>query len=161
MFTDTDSSVYEIKTEDVYEDFYKDKVMFNFSDYSLNSRFFDPVNKKFIGKIKNEIIGKTISDFVGLKSKVYSLIAVDDEEVKKGKRVNKNVVKKIRHKDFFDILFNEKMIRHNMKRIQSRLHRLGTYDVCKICLSCFDDKRDILDHGTNSLTYFHKNIKSL
>ena len=161
MFTDTDSSVYEIKTEDVYEDFYKDKVMFNFSDYSLNSRFFDPVNEKFIGKIKNEIIGKIISDFVGLKSKVYSLIAVDDEEVKKGKRVNKNVVKKIRHKEFVDILFNETMIRHNIKRIQSRLHRLGTYDVCKICLSCFDDKRDILDHGTSSLTYFHKNIKSL
>ena len=46
LFTDTGSLVYEIKTEDVYEDFYKDKNFFDFSDYSLNSKFFDPVKKK-------------------------------------------------------------------------------------------------------------------
>ena len=48
------------------------------------------------------------------------------------------------------------MMRHNMKRIQSKLHRIGTYDVCKRSLSCFDDKRYILDDGFNSLAYFHK-----
>ena len=52
------------------------------------------------------------------------------------------------------------MIRHNMKRIQSRLHRIGTYDVCKISLSCFDNKSDILEHGINGLAYFQKDIKS-
>ena len=52
MFTDTDSLVYEIKTEDVYEDFYQDKNLFDFSDYSLDLRSFDPVNKKDIGKMK-------------------------------------------------------------------------------------------------------------
>ena len=51
------------------------------------------------------------------------------------------------------------MITHNMKRIPSKLHRIGTYDVCKISLSCFDDKRYILYDGVNSLVYFHKNIK--
>ena len=45
-FADTCSSVYEIKTEDVYEDFYQDKNLFHFSDYPLNLKFFDPVNKK-------------------------------------------------------------------------------------------------------------------
>ena len=40
LFTDTDSLVFEIKTEDVYENFYKDKNLFDFSDYSLNSKFF-------------------------------------------------------------------------------------------------------------------------
>ena len=50
-------------------------------------------------------------------------------------------------------------MRHNMKRIKSKLHRIGTYDVCKILLSCFDDKRYILDDGINSLAYFHKEIK--
>ena len=45
-----------------------------------------------------------------------------------------------------------------MKRIQSKLHKIGTYDVCKI--SCFDDKRYILDDGINSLAYFHKDVKS-
>ena len=50
-------------------------------------------------------------------------------------------------------------MRHNMKGIQSKLHTVGTYDVCKVSLSCFDDKRCILDYGINTLTYFHKDIK--
>ena len=85
LFTDTDSLVYEIKTEDVYEDFYQDKNLFDFSDYPLNSKLFDPVNKKVIGKMKDEIKGKNINEFIGLKSKMYSLISVDNKEVTKVK----------------------------------------------------------------------------
>ena len=47
-----------------------------------------------------------------------------------------------------------------MKKNQRKLHKIGTYDVCKICLSCFDDKRYILDDGVNNLAYFHKDIRS-
>ena len=47
-----------------------------------------------------------------------------------------------------------------MKRFQSKLHKTGTYNVCKISLSCFDDKKYICDDGINSLAYFHKNAKS-
>ena len=82
--------------------------------------------------MKDEFRGKIISEFVGLKSKMHSLISVDDKEVTKAKGVNK----KIRHKEFVDVLFNKKVIRHNMKRIQSKLHRIGTNNVCKITLSC-------------------------
>ena len=42
---------------------------------------------------------------------------------------------------FKDVLFNEKIIRHKMKRIQSKMHKLGTYEIYKISLSCFDEKR--------------------
>ena len=91
---------------------------------------------------------------------MYSLTAVDNGEVKKTKGVNKNVVKRIRHKEFADVLFNKKKIRHKMKRIHSKLHRIGTYDVCNTSFSCFDDKRYILDYGINSLAYFHKDIRS-
>ena len=63
--------------------------MFDFSDYSLNSKFFAPVNEKVIGKMKDKFKGKLISEFVGLKSKIYSLIGVDDEEVTQAKGVNK------------------------------------------------------------------------
>ena len=115
-----------------------DKNLFDFSDYSLNSKFFDPVNKKVIGKMKDEFKGKIISEFVGLKLKMYALISADDNEVTKAKGVNK----KIGHREFVNVLFNKKVIRHNMKRIRSKLHRIGTY-VCKISLSCFDDKRYI------------------
>ena len=52
------------------------------------------------------------------------------------------------------------MIRHKMKRIQRRLHKIGSYDVCKIYLTCFDDKRYILDDGISSLAYVHKHIRS-
>ena len=67
--------------------------------------------------------------------------------------------KKIRHKEFVAVLFNKKVIRHNMKRIQSKLNRIGTSDVCKISLSCFDDTRYVLDDGVSTLAYFHKDIK--
>ena len=129
--------------------------MFDFSDYPLHSKLFDPVNKNVIGKMKDEFKGKIICEFVGLKSKMYSLIDADGEEATKAKVVNK----KIRIKEFVAGLFNKKVIRHNMKIIQSKFHRTGTY-ICKISLSCFDDKRYILDDGIDSLAYFHKNIRA-
>ena len=74
LFAGTDSFVDEIETEDVYEDFYENKSLFDFSDYPQDLKFFDPVNKKVIGKMKDEIKEKIISEFVGLKAKMYSLI---------------------------------------------------------------------------------------
>ena len=77
-----DSLVYKIEPNDVYEDFYKDKKLFDFNDYPQDTKFFDPVNKKVIGKMKEEFKGKIISEFVGLKSKIYSLVGADGEEIK-------------------------------------------------------------------------------
>ena len=93
---------------DVYEGFYQDKNLFSFSYYSHDLKFFDPVNKKIIGKMKDEFKGKIISEFVGLKSKMHSLIDVDNEENKKAKGVNKNVVKNIRDEEYIDVMFNKK-----------------------------------------------------
>ena len=56
------------------------------------------------------------------------------------------------------MLFNKKFVRHKMKRIQSKLHEIDTYDINKISLSCFDDKRYILNDRINTLAYFHKDI---
>ena len=58
---------------------------------------------------------------------------------------------------FKDVLFNEKIIRQKMKRIQSKKHKLGTHEIEKISLSSFDDKRYELDDGVYTLAYFHKN----
>ena len=85
LFTDTDSLACKIKIKDVYEDFYLDKDLFNLSDYALHSKFFDSVNKKIIGKMKDEFKGEIINEFAGLRSKMYSLISVDNEEVTKAK----------------------------------------------------------------------------
>ena len=76
-----------------------------------------------------------------------------------GKGVNSVVVKNIRYKEYLFVLIDKKIARHIMKRIQSKLHRIRTDDVYKNSLSCFDDKRYILDDGINSFTYFHKHFK--
>ena len=57
---------------------------------------------------------------------------------------------------FKDVLFNEKIIRHKIKRIQSEKNKLGTSEIDKISLSCFDNKAYVLDNGTRKLAYFHK-----
>ena len=74
--------------------------------------------------------------------------------------INQNVVKNTEHEKYIDIFFNRKVVRHNMKRIQNKLHRIRTYDVSKISLPCFDNKRYILADGTNTLAYFHKDTKT-
>ena len=58
--------------------------------------------------------------------------------------------------EFKDVLFNKKIIKHKMKRIQAKKHKIGTYEIDKISLSCFDDKRQVLDDGVHTLAYFHK-----
>ena len=147
LFTDTDSLVYEIKDKSVYEQCFKDNELFDFSGYSKDSIYYDSSNKKVLGKMKDEFNGIKISEFVGLKSKMYSLSSVDDKEVNKAKGINK----KLRHKEYLNVLFNKKIVRHNMKRIQSKLHEIGTSDVYKISLSCFDDKRYVLYDRINTL----------
>ena len=57
LFTDTDSLTYEIKSENVYEEFFKWKDLFDFSNYSKDSKFFNETNKKVIGKMKDEFGG--------------------------------------------------------------------------------------------------------
>ena len=73
LFTDTDSPTYEIKSKIVYEEFYKRKDLFDFRNYSKDSRFFNETNKKIVSKMKDEFCGVIIIKLVGLKSKMYSI----------------------------------------------------------------------------------------
>ena len=87
LFTDTDSLTYEIEAEDVYKDFWNGKDMFDNSDYPESSPYYCKVNKKIIGKFKDEACGIPITEFIGLKSKMYSYVK-DDE---KGWRTAKGI----------------------------------------------------------------------
>ena len=69
LFTDTDSLMYEIKTEDVYEDFSNDKEMFDFSNYSTKSKYYDNSNKLLVGEMKDETADVVIEEFFKLKPK--------------------------------------------------------------------------------------------
>ena len=155
LFTDTASLVYGINSGDVYEQCFKDRRLFDFSEYPMDSKYYDNTNEKVPGKMKDEFNGIKILKFVGLT--MYSLISVDDREVNKAKGINK----KLRYQEYVDVLINKKVVRNNMKRIQSKLHEIGTYNVFKISLRSFDDKRYVPDDGINTLAYFHKDMKNL
>ena len=85
LFTDTVSLTYEIKSEDVHEEFLKYKHLFDFSNHPENSKFFDERNKKVIGKMKDESEGEIIDEFVGLELKMYSIKYDDGKESNKQK----------------------------------------------------------------------------
>ena len=72
LFTDTDSLFYEINNENVYEQCFKDKELFDFSGYPVNSKYYDNTNKKLLGKMKDEFNCVKVVEFVGLKNKMYS-----------------------------------------------------------------------------------------
>ena len=56
-------------------------------------------------------------------------------------------------------LFTKKLLRHKMRRIQGKKHKMGTCKINKILLSVFDDKRFFLNNGIHALAYFHKDLK--
>ena len=92
LFTDTDSLTYEIETEDVYRDFWNDKDRFDNSDYPESSPYFDKTNKKVIGKFRDEAAGIPITEFVGLRSKMYSYIKDNKKVGKTAKGIKKNII---------------------------------------------------------------------
>ena len=112
LFTDIDSSMYAIKTEDVYEDFSNDKEMFDFSSYSTKSKYKDDSNKLVVGKMKDETSGVGIEEFVGFKPKMYSFLVEDNSEHKKAKGENKNVIATTSHDEYkYYLLLNKNCLR--------------------------------------------------
>ena len=134
----THSFTYEIKSEDVYEEFFKRKYLFDLSNYPKDSSFFDPVNENFIGKMKDVSEGKMSDEFVGLKSKMHSMKNIDGKETFVAKGVNIAT----EFNESKGTLFNKNVVRHKMKTIQSKKHKIGTYEVKKnhyhiLMIKCF------------------------
>ena len=153
MFTDTDSLCYEYD-EDPYEKMYKYKVLFDLHNFPVGSKYYYSDNKKVLGKMKDEYAGKSILKFIGLRSKMYSILDESNNE----KSINKGHNAFIEFEEFYDTLFTKKILRHTMRGIKSKNHNLGTYETNKRSLSCLDDKRYILQNGINTLAYGHKDI---
>ena len=155
LFTDTDSLMYEIRTEDFYEDIKGDvKDRFDTSDYPSNHPSGIPTgcNKKVLGMFKDEAGGKIIDEFVGLRAKLYSYKMLEGEESKKCKGVKKLVVKNsITHDDYKNCLFTGTEQLRKMNVIRSHKHDIYTEEVNKVALSSIDDKRHILEGQTTTL----------
>ena len=87
--------------------------------------------------MKDEYGGVIIDKFVGLKSKMYSVKKIDGSKSSTAKGVSIAT----EFNEFKDILFNKKIIRHKMKRMQTKKHKIRIYEIDKISLSCFNDKK--------------------
>ena len=165
LFTDTDSFMYEIETEDFYKDISGDvKDRFDTSDYPENHPSGIPtgINKKVLGMMKDEAGGKTIKEFVGLRAKLYSFIMDDGEENKKCKGVKKQVVESsISHEDYKTCLLTGKEQLRKQNILRSYNHEVYTEEVNKIALSAQDDKRYILSDGVHTLAWGHYKIKDI
>ena len=160
LFTDTDSLTYEIETEDVYQDVWHDKDKFDSSDYPENSPYYDKTNIKVIGKFKDEAASAPVVEFVGLRSTMYSYIKNDEIDGKTAKGIKKNIIKNnIKHEDYENVLLNEKQLGHKMKTLRSNRHQLGSYEINKVSLSCFDDKHYLHENGITSYAYGHYKIE--
>lgn len=156
LSTDTDSLCYKIKSENVFQDFWKRKNKFDFSDYPKESPYHDDFNEKVIGKMKDKAAGQIITEFISLQSKMYSYIKESGSNNKTTKGIKKNVIHHdLKHDDFKSTPFNNDQLYHTMRTIGSDNHNIGTYEINKVSLSCFDDKRYLKDDGIASFAYGH------
>ena len=161
MFTDTDSLLYLIHTDDFYRDISHDiETKFDTSDYPPNhpSGIKTGVNKKVIGMFKDEVAGRQITHFVGLRPKLYSFKVEDPTTggvgslTKKCKGIKKNVVKKgIAFEDYVKCLFSGEKQMRTMKIIRSENHDIYSKEVNKIALSNDDDKRVLMEDCLHTL----------
>ena len=165
LFTDTDSFLYEIETEDFYKDISGDvKDRFDTSEYNEGHPSGIPtgINKKVLGMFKDEAKGKIIKEFVGLRAKLYSYIMEEGEENKKCKGVKKQVVEEnITHEDYKTCLLTGKEILRKQNILRSYDHEVYTEEVNKIALSAADDKRYLLTDSFDTLAWGHRRIKEL
>ena len=165
LFTDTDSFLYEIQTEDFYKDISEDvKDRFDTSDYpeSHPSGIPTGVNKKVLGMFKDEAAGKIIKEFVGLRAKLYSYKMDEGKENKRCKGIKKDVVEKsITHEDYKTCLQTGKEQLRKQNIIRSYEHTLYTEEVNKIALSATDDKRYLLKDSYDTLAWGHYKIRDM
>ena len=163
LFTDTDSFMYLIETEDFFKDISEDiKVRFDTSDYPENHPSGIPtgINKKVLGMFKDETAGKIIKEFVGLRAKLYSYKMDEGGESKKCKGIKRQVVTtSITHEDYKTCLRTGKEQLRKQNILRSYEHEVYSEEVNKVALSALDDKRYILGDGVHTLAWGHYKIK--
>ena len=159
---DTDSLVYDIKTEDFYEDIANDvEARFNTSGYSKTD--FRPLpiglNKKVIGLMKDELGGKIMTEFVALKPQLYSYKKLDGVEDKKCKGIKKCIVKKtLTFEDYKTCLFSDSTEYRSQLMFRSSKHEVHTIKVNKVALNRDDDKRISKRDGISTFARGHKDL---
>ena len=150
---DTDSLVYDIKTEDFYEDIVDDvPARFDTSGYCPNGPL--PV-----GLMKDELGRKIMTEFVALRPKLYSYKKLDGSEDKKCKGIKKCIVKKtLTFEDYKACLFNDSTEYRSQLMFRSAKHEVHTIEVNKVALNRNDDKRISRKDVISTFVRGHKDL---
>ena len=159
LYTDTDSLLYEIKCPDIYEIVKENIKRFDTSDYPPQNPYKIPlVNKKVPGLMKDECNGRIVTEFIGLRSKMYCVGIENNKFVRKANGVKSNVMQNtINDSHYRDCLLNSTLIHREQFNITSRFHQLYTENFNKLALNPYDDKRCLLPNCTDTLPWGHKN----
>jgi len=156
LYTDTDSLLYQVQTEDVYRDMREHSSEYDFSDYPKDHPCYSVDNKKVVGKFKDECHSRPIAEFVGLRPKMYSILEASGNNIKKAKGVQKTVVKKdLRHELYKQCLDEHKEMKHKQTVIRSHNHQMGVYEQNKTSLSPLDTKKWIAADGITTRAFGH------
>ncbi|CAR99753.1 Protein CBG25359 [Caenorhabditis briggsae] len=166
-YQDTDSLIYDIKTEDFYKDAEEDidfQKYFDFSDYPKDHVLYSEENKKVVGKFKDELNGKIMTELLALKPKQYGFKTLDGEETKKSKGIKKNIVKnELTLDDYKHSLFNKSIIRKTQYTIRSVKHTIFTQCQNKVALNNSENstehKRYIIKDNHSTMAFGNVNIK--
>lgn len=159
-YTDTDSFILELETDCFYTDMLDCLDKYDTSDYPENNIYNLPrMNKKVPGLFKDELNGNILTEFVGLRSKMYCVKCSELEKMKKAKGIKKYVLnKKITFNDYLDCIKNNCTIIREQNTFRSKNHTVFSVRQSKIALSPLDNKRYILDDNINTLPWGHYGI---
>eukprot|EP00732_Lithocolla_globosa_P006044 Lithocolla_globosa_v1_NODE_6727_length_1044_cov_295.733064.p1 type:complete len:204 gc:universal NODE_6727_length_1044_cov_295.733064:667-56(-) len=157
-FTDTDSFAYSIETEDLYKDIGEMSEKFDLSNYPENHSLYDKTNKKQLHKMKDELGGNVMTEFIGLRSKMYSYTSVSGKNDLRAKGIARSAQQKLKHEMYADCIHNEKKTTVEFRAIRASNHVLRTNLVKKTGLSPFDDKRYICDDKVSTIAYGHYSL---
>ncbi|KYN23233.1 hypothetical protein ALC57_04350 [Trachymyrmex cornetzi] len=160
MYTDTDSLIYRIECDDAYECMKRDIARFDTSDYPADNAYgMSLANKKVPGLMKDENNGMIMTEFVGLRAKMYAVMVDGKKDTKKAKDVKSNVVARtITFNDYTRCLNEEIEMTCHQSCIRSKLHEVYTIPESKIALSPYDDKRYVVPDSTETLPWGHWRI---
>ena len=157
LYTDTDSLIVKVDTEDIYADMKKNLDEYDTSNYSPGHPLYSDENKKVIGKYKDELGGQLLTEFIGIRPKMYSYVG--EESGKRAKGVKKSVLKNsITHEDYRSCLLDKKVYTCDMPGLRSYNHVIKGETVHKVALAPLDTKRYILDDGISTLAFGHVGI---
>ena len=157
LYTDTDSVIIHVQTEDIFADMERNLDEYDTSNYPADHPLFSMANKKVIGKMKDELGGRLMTEFIGLHPKMYSYDGEDSG--KRAKGVKKSVLKKtLTHEDYKKCLLDKKVFSRDMPGLRSYKHTIHGETVHKVALAPLDTKRYILPDGISTLAFGHVDI---